>query len=333
MIKVIELSIVIPVYNVEKHLSQCIQSIVDQNQENIEIILVDDGSFDNSPILCDDWAKKTSNIKVIHQYNQGLSIARNNGLAIANGNFVWFVDSDDYIVEGSLTYIFKVFSDIIDIDVITSPLYWSYDDKKKDFLDIIVDENICFSGKDYINKGFPTGAIQRNIIKKKMLDDISLKFYPKILHEDGLFGLQMFYQAKKVYLLKNNLYIYIQRQDSIMHNISMKNAYDIITIHQKLMEYMDTFVERDDVSWFRIKCLSLFDVALEFAWNLRKTNQFKLFWHNTALYRAEECKACFNQGSLKSRLMSYLYCYCPFLIRRLLFLFRSVKNVYKRFIC
>ena len=91
------ISVIVPVYNVEKYLDKCIQSIVDQTYTNLEIILVDDGSPDNSGAICDEWAEKDNRIKVIHKANGGLSDARNAGLDIATGEYIAFVDSDDYI--------------------------------------------------------------------------------------------------------------------------------------------------------------------------------------------------------------------------------------------
>lgn len=91
------LSVIVPVYNVESYLDRCIESIVGQSYRNLEIILVDDGSPDNCPKKCDDWAKRDNRIKVIHKKNAGLGLARNSGLDIATGEYVAFVDSDDYI--------------------------------------------------------------------------------------------------------------------------------------------------------------------------------------------------------------------------------------------
>ena len=95
--KEIKLSIIVPVYNVEQYLDECIQSLLNQTLKNIEIILVDDGSPDNSPQMCDEYAKQDSRIKVIHKVNRGLGYARNSGLEISQGEYVTFIDSDDYI--------------------------------------------------------------------------------------------------------------------------------------------------------------------------------------------------------------------------------------------
>ena len=90
-------TVVIPIYNVEKYLNRCIESVVNQTYSNLEIILVDDGSPDNCPKMCDDWAKKDSRIKVIHKENAGLGMARNTGIENATGDYICFFDSDDYI--------------------------------------------------------------------------------------------------------------------------------------------------------------------------------------------------------------------------------------------
>ena len=91
------ISVIVPVYDVEKYLDRCVESIVNQTYQNLEIILVDDGSPDNCPAMCDNWAEKDSRIKVIHKKNGGLSDARNAGMEIVTGEFIGFVDSDDWI--------------------------------------------------------------------------------------------------------------------------------------------------------------------------------------------------------------------------------------------
>lgn len=97
MNKIPKVSIIVPIYNVEKYLDRCIQSLVNQTLNDIEIILVDDGSPDNCPSMCDEYAQKDNRIKVIHKQNAGLGYARNSGLEIAIGEYIAFVDSDDYV--------------------------------------------------------------------------------------------------------------------------------------------------------------------------------------------------------------------------------------------
>ena len=93
----IKVSVVVPVYNVEKYLDRCINSIINQTYHNLEIILVDDGSPDNCPQMCDEWAQKDERIRVVHKKNAGLGIARNTGIDHATGDYICFFDSDDYV--------------------------------------------------------------------------------------------------------------------------------------------------------------------------------------------------------------------------------------------
>ena len=95
-------SIIIPIYNVEKYSDECITSVINQTYKNIEIILVDDGSPDNCGKICDNYALKDKRIKVIHEKNGGLSFARNTGLNIATGEYVYFLDSDDYLTDNAI---------------------------------------------------------------------------------------------------------------------------------------------------------------------------------------------------------------------------------------
>lgn len=92
-----KVSIIIPVYNVEKYLSRCIKSVLDQTYKDVEVILVDDGTKDSSGVMCDEYAKENNNIIVIHKENGGLSSARNAGIEIATGEAIFFLDSDDYL--------------------------------------------------------------------------------------------------------------------------------------------------------------------------------------------------------------------------------------------
>ena len=102
------ISIIVPIYNVEKYLTECVDSIIKQTYKNLEIILVDDGSTDHSKDICDQYVKIDTRIRVIHKVNGGLSSARNAGIDIANGNYYMFIDSDDYIKEDMVELLYSV---------------------------------------------------------------------------------------------------------------------------------------------------------------------------------------------------------------------------------
>lgn len=122
-----KISVIVPVYKVENFLDRCVESIVGQTYENLEIILVDDGSPDNCPAMCDKWAEKDGRIKVIHKENGGVSSARNAALDIVSGDYICFVDSDDWIDPGMYEFLYKN-SQKYDADISCCGIFDDYDD-------------------------------------------------------------------------------------------------------------------------------------------------------------------------------------------------------------
>lgn len=165
-------SIIIPVYNTEKYLSRCIDSVLVQSYSNFELILVDDGSVDNSGMICDDYEKKDSRVRVLHQDNQGVSITRNNGMDAAQGEYINFIDSDDWIEPDYL----KVFTE--------TPL--SQDKTELPVLDVLHHDAV---GNDVYYSGF--GALSFSVaklFKKSIIEDNHIQFPPHVLTaEDTLF--------------------------------------------------------------------------------------------------------------------------------------------------
>ena len=139
------ISVIVPVYKVEKYLNRCVNSIINQIYKNLEIILIDDGSPDKCPYICDEWSKRDSRIKVLHKQNGGLSDARNAGLKIATGEFIGFVDSDDWIApemyERLLTAIIKDQSDIAECNV---KMVWKNNLQSK----MLLQQNNCVLKRD-----------------------------------------------------------------------------------------------------------------------------------------------------------------------------------------
>lgn len=215
-------SIVIPVYNVEKYLKECVDSAINQTYKNIEIILVDDGSKDNSGKICDEYKEKDERVIVIHKENGGLSDARNCGMANANGEYIYFLDSDDYILENTISELlekaienssdFVFFGATSFLDDDTSVKKTMTYDRKGDYG--------TSSGPEMINRLYNNGdfytAIPLMFYRKSFIDKNNLEFYCGILHEDNLFSVQAFLAAKTVTHLNKIFYQRRMRDESIM---------------------------------------------------------------------------------------------------------------------
>ena len=310
------LSVIVPVYNVEKYVGQCLSSIFNNqiNDNLYEVIIVNDGTKDNSIQVIKSYLEKYNNCHLIEQKNQGLSVARNNGLAQAVGDFVWFVDSDDWLEENSIGEVFGLL-DSFDGDIITMPLHWRYADQERDRLDINIEKSKLIRGVDYIFS-YPRGAIQRNIIRRSFLLDKKLKFYPGIIHEDGLFGFELFYLAHSVLVVNKAYYNYRQNQNSIMHSLTMKSAESEMIIHKQLMKFLrENETEYSDQ--LRIKLTGILIDALSFTWHLRNTDEYKLFLQETRSYRIHECMTCFDNASIRNKIVLLLKAYCPLMFIRL----------------
>ena len=124
------ISVIIPIYNVHAYLGKCVESIISQTYGELEIILVDDGSPDDCPVLCDAWALKDKRIKVIHKKNGGLSDARNAGIEMAQGEYILFVDGDDYIAPYMCEHLLAALEDS-GADMAECSFYWEYTDRKE----------------------------------------------------------------------------------------------------------------------------------------------------------------------------------------------------------
>ena len=214
-----KISVVIPIYNVEDYLEECLQSVVRQTYEDLQIILVDDGSADQCPALCDAWAKKDARIQVIHQKNSGLAAARNSGLAIAKGDFIAFVDSDDVIAENMLYELLKMLlqeqADIADCGFIsfkekTMPEgafsqgisdIRSYDTESA--LACLLDENPFHY------------TVWNKLYQRRILE--SLRFEDGKKYEDVFFTWQAFGLSRRVAKTSAVFYGYRQRSGSIMN--------------------------------------------------------------------------------------------------------------------
>lgn len=232
------LSIIIPVYKVEKYIRDTLQSIYRQQyDENLfEVIVVNDGTPDDSMRIVTEFADKHVNLHIINQENQGLSCARNAGLKIARGEYVWFVDSDDTIVEQSIKKIIEC-AELSKVDVMgfcickieesgryseREPVIW--DRRHRNLQD-------CLTDKKQIIFYLHTGVVQRYVLKREFLFHNGLSFYPGILYEDQEFLPRVFSLANSFYISSFISYRYLLRSSgSIMSQFSLRSLRDTLTI-------------------------------------------------------------------------------------------------------
>ena len=212
------ISVIVPVYKTEKYVEQCIKSIVSQTYDDLEILLVDDGSPDKAGDICDKWCKKDKRIKVIHKVNEGGGAARNAALRIAQGQYIAFVDSDDYIDIHMFEILIKHMSD--DIDIVECDYITTGDNEGR----FRIGENThLYSCKEAleenINDHFFRQLIWNKLYKRKITENI---FFPEQKGiDDEFWTYKVIANANKLIRIDSQLYAYRQQEDSVMHSISL----------------------------------------------------------------------------------------------------------------
>lgn len=212
-------------------------SCLNQNvsTDRYEIIVVDDGSPDECPGILDEYSKQYENVKVIHQENQGLSVARNNGLSVASGEYIWFVDSDDWIEANCLGEILDNLSDNIDLLQIGFRLVW---EDRIEYSNYFKWSGIIDGCEAYLKNGIAVAA-QFSIVRRDFLINNNLRFLPGIFHEDCEFKPKVSILAQKCQSLNKYVYNYRQRScGNIMSNFKIKNALDLISGCKSLASYV-----------------------------------------------------------------------------------------------
>ena len=222
-------SVIIPVYNVEKYIDRCLKSIISQNYDDLEIIVIDNGSTDSSGSICDTYASEYSNISVYHIENHGVGSARNFGLSKARGEFIYFVDSDDYLV-GNL---FADFADklVSDLDLVVFCYYNSFEEDLTE--KSRTEKSLPFKG-NYDKDGFikifkelflsdMLYTVWNKIYRREFLLENNLSFEQYKLGEDVRFNLNVYRNVNRIFLSQDSYYVYvIGRKGSAMSSYNPK---------------------------------------------------------------------------------------------------------------
>lgn len=236
------ISVIVPIYKVEDYLKECIESIINQTYSDIEVILVDDGSPDRCPQMCDEWAKRDSRIRVVHKKNGGLSSARNAGLDVAKGEYISFVDSDDFICKDALENLHNRIKDDNSIGI-TSGLIYRYQDGS---INNFKDQWLC--SKEIV---IPSSEFLLETMSQKTSYTVWNKLYRRDVigntrfregrnNEDTLF---MYDLGKNIAILNvcmveipHYVYYYRYREDSICTTAKIPLAIDILGNYELMME-------------------------------------------------------------------------------------------------
>lgn len=298
------LSIIVPVYKAEKFLIRCTDSILNQTFSNIELILVDDGSPDHCPELCEKIAHKDHRVKVVHQKNSGVSVARNTGLNIATGDYITFVDSDDFIepdmYEKMLKKAEEYQCDIVMCDCVKDngttavpytheirPGFYDYEQLKEEYYPhLLMMENV----------EYPATISNCLLLFKKELA-ANVRYLEGVrFSEDLLFGAQLMYQARSFYYMKGeNYYHYWMNMESATHTFAQDKWKDYLKLYQEIRNYFGSILEFDFRSQIDL-------VLLFFVYNavgdISRTNELEKIQKRNmmlSILRAKEVKSMFQR--------------------------------------
>ena len=257
----VQISVIIPVYNAERYLSACLNSIIEQDFKELEIILIDDGSTDSSGKICDEYAKKDSRLRVIHKKNEGVSIARNTGLDNATGKWITFVDADDWIEKDT----YKELSLILEKNEPDILIYNYYDNNKENALYI---KTGTFEDKDEIEnlknkiiyplieneESAVYSFVWNKIFKKSIIDKNNIRFKmenKKAIFEDGIFCIEALENSNKVEICNKYLYYYRSNSSSAMNSYNK----DILEINDIIFK---TIKDRCSEDAFKFRVIRQF---------------------------------------------------------------------------
>lgn len=239
------ITVIVPVYNVEKYLKECIDSLLYQTEAFDEILLINDGSTDRSREICEYYNNNYVQIQLINQNNSGLSIARNVGIEHAKGDYIIFVDSDDF-VERNMSYRLRIELYLEEVEVLYYNANVQYDietkEKKDAFLHASRLNNKEMTGMSFFQESFPehyTVSACVAVYQKKFLDKNHIRFPKGIYFEDHFWSLQVVTNAKKIKCISDRLYIRRCRENSIMSSkLNQKKCLDLVTKQDIIWTYL-----------------------------------------------------------------------------------------------
>lgn len=319
------ISVIVPIYNVEQYLERCVNSICNQTYKNLEIILVDDESPDNCGKMCDEFALKDSRVKVIHQKNKGLSGARNSGIDIAKGEYIGFVDSDDYIDE---TMYETLYNDIkkFNAKISICNRFYEFEDGKR-LLRYKVDNEIkVYTGKEAIIEMNSFSSFDMSAWDKLYHRSVWEKIrYPEgKLSEDFFVIFKLFDIAQKVTFNPKPLYFYFQRKNSISRN--KKINWDFIEASKEQMEYVsEKYPDITDV----VKIAYASANMTVYNFHIKSKVKCPKDKRKEMQKNVKNNLACFSKENVprSKKIQAFLFCKCTVLYNVMFKILRRIKEI------
>ena len=297
------ISVIVPVYNVEKYLEECLDSIQNQTYSDIEVILVNDGSLDNSKDICEKYCKEDNRFKLINQANQGQSVARNHGVAASTGEFIAFVDSDDIIRQDYLEVLIRYMSE--EVDIVES----QFTVHKKEFFNENYKEiNVIFEGdSEEAVKAVPKHVLSVNPVTKLYRRSVveAVPYLEGLIFEDIYSGVGMLKYIRRIIKSNYTGYYYRQHGTSTMHRTFTEKNLNVFTVSDKLI---DLYSDRENLLPY-IGSYLVHVITMHYQDYIRKGNPYaKVYNQKLAEYVAITKK---NQELARKSRMIRLYNVCP----------------------
>lgn len=297
------ISVIVPVYNVEKYLEECLDSIQNQTYSDIEVILVNDGSLDNSKDICEKYCKEDNRFKLINQANQGQSVARNHGVAASTGEFIAFVDSDDIIRQDYLEVLIRYMSE--EVDIVES----QFTVHKKEFFNENYKEiNVIFEGdSEEAVKAVPKHVLSVNPVTKLYRRSVveAVPYLEGLIFEDIYSGVGMLKYIRRIIKSDYTGYYYRQHGTSTMHRTFTPKNLDVFTVSDKLVEM---YSDRENLLPY-IGSYLVHVTTMHYQDYIRKDNPYaKVYNQKLAEYVTLTKK---NQELARKSRMIRLYNICP----------------------
>ncbi len=312
------ISVIVPVYKVEKYLKKCVESLQNQTYKNLEIILVDDGSPDNSPKMCDELMENDCRIKVVHKENGGQSSARNVGLEIAKGEWIAFVDSDDYIDQDMLEKLYQAIEENqADMAVCSARLV----NEQGHILSSSKEsgEVKCYAESEAYDQLIPTlnNSVWNKLFKKELLG--KLLFPVGCIHgEDFIFLLEYLRNVRKVVIIDVQKYNYLQREGSVTSSSFSKRKLDEIRSKDRVFEIISEYYPQYTETARKWKFTARINVIRSIVLSKVK-KEYKEEYKSCLIYLKNNYKYIKLQLSKKEKieyfLQRYLRCFYPIIIK------------------